>query len=51
MFDYGGGLIGPSTPVGYGSGGSTFKCWGCGNNTLATGWSGAPGVVIVDVLY
>lgn len=49
--NYGGGLVGGMTPLIYGSGGGSHKCWGCGIGTLSTGVPGEKGVVIVDVLY
>lgn len=49
--NYGGYFVGGTTPMNYGSGGGSSKCWGCGAGTVSTGLSGLNGVVIVDVLY
>jgi hypothetical protein len=49
--DYGGGFLGGQTPFGYGSGGNSFKCWGCGLATVGAATPGMSGVVFIDVLY
>jgi hypothetical protein len=49
--DYGGVLLGGKSPLSYGSGGDSRRCWGCGPSSLSMGMSGIQGVVIIDVLY
>lgn len=47
----GGVVSGGKTPLGYGNGGDVGRCNGCVAPNPTMGKNGAPGVVIVDVLY
>lgn len=47
----GGVLTGGNTPLVFGSGGAVGRCNGCAGSYPTIGSPGAPGAVIVDVLY
>lgn len=50
MVTDGGGVSGGQTPIGYGSGGLTWRCNGCASPNPTIGQNGKDGVVIVDLL-
>ena len=47
----GGAVTGGQTPIGFGTGGFVWRCYGCASPNPTIGYPGQSGGVIVDVLY